>query len=373
MNSRLDPLEDTRPGYGRRGVAELVGGAGSAAALILGVIYGVGALVKTAELRNADVDVGAAFPLIPIQQHLSRGIEIFLAPGTLAIVAAVFVFGAVIHRFPVPRWNEDIGIKFDGGLLITVPNAKPPRAKEADASGGESVASQQEHKASNGKSRSPEKKRLPESHWLPVTILALFLGIVPDARTLLALVASVALAASWLLLSHSRRAEQDRTGWFWPTPALVVAAVLTVGSIAVVNAFATSTDLSTAKLDLIDAPPISGQVITVTEQAWYLAMGSGEIKVIDANRVTSGTVTKARSVKNAALKKTLFHLAFPLAFAEADKWYKAANRWGKRTDREVGHWAKRHRTTLLLAAIALCAIGVASRRMLRRIRRKSPA
>jgi len=386
MHSRSDLLEDERPAHAQRNFAELVGGVGSGAALILGLIYGVGALVKTAELRNSGVNVGVAFPLIPMQQHLSRGIEIFLAPETLGLVALIFVIGAVIHRFrfPLPRWSKGIGVRFDEGLLITVPNKKRSRREDEKASGeaevspgaktvsGEAEVSGSE-KAASSKGTGTQVKEIAWSLRFQLGVLALFFFLTTTVSTLLTIVASLALTASWLLLSHSGRAVGDRKGWFWSTPALVVAAALTVGSVSVVKAFAASTDLSVAKLNLADASTISGQVITVTDQAWYLAVRAGQIKVVDANRVLSGTVSKAKPVKNAALQKTGFKLMFPLAYNESYKWVKKHERSLKRIVDDVRRWTKRYAKIVTLAVLAIVAMFSVARRWLRRDPHKSSA
>lgn len=371
MHNRSDLLEHEHSGYDRRTFAELVGGVGSAAALILGLIYGVGALVKTAELRNAGVNVGTAFPLIPIQQHLSRGIEIFLAPGTLAFVAAIFILGAVVHRFPIPLWSEKIGIEFDAGLLVTV-----NKGKASGGQGNASESSSQDTKAEQGAPRAETSRRETKtssdgSLWVMLGVAGLFVYMTTTLSTILTIIVSVALLASWLLLSHSNRGENDRKGWHWSTPALVVAAILTLGSASVVKAFAASTDLSVARLDLADSAIVTGQVITVTDQAWYLADDKGQIEVIDANRVVSGTVSKARPVKNPDLQKTLFHVMFPAAYARIDRWLKRNERPILRTTGDVEGWISRQKTILILVAAAVCGLLLLAARLLDRPRRGS--
>jgi hypothetical protein len=75
----------------------------AATAFILGVIYAVGAVTRSAELSRAGVPVTVAFPLIPISQELARGIQIFVSPGVLILVlilAASLVLFDVFNRFP---------------------------------------------------------------------------------------------------------------------------------------------------------------------------------------------------------------------------------------------------------------------------------
>jgi hypothetical protein len=77
----------------------------AATACILGVIYAVGAITRSAELSRAGVPVTVAFPLIPIPQELARGIQIFVSPGVL-ILAVVLVALLVFFDFFIVRLEQ---------------------------------------------------------------------------------------------------------------------------------------------------------------------------------------------------------------------------------------------------------------------------
>jgi hypothetical protein len=75
------------------------------AGIVLGLLYTIGALVSTAELRGAGMTVGDTITLVPIEEHLGRGIAVVLSPATFLIV----------------------GVAAVGGLLVAYLRARPPR------------------------------------------------------------------------------------------------------------------------------------------------------------------------------------------------------------------------------------------------------
>jgi hypothetical protein len=73
------------------------------AAVILGLLYTTGALLKTAQLRGAGVSVTDALPLVPLQQLLSLGIGTLVHTfWTALITLGVFgVFAFALRRRPI--------------------------------------------------------------------------------------------------------------------------------------------------------------------------------------------------------------------------------------------------------------------------------
>jgi hypothetical protein len=82
--------------------------------LFVGVLYTVGAVLTTGQLRRADLVVRDTLPLVPLPQLLARGMSVFLKPfaGVLAIAlvfVALLVLGGRIERALEPRtkdWSE---------------------------------------------------------------------------------------------------------------------------------------------------------------------------------------------------------------------------------------------------------------------------
>jgi hypothetical protein len=74
-----------------------------AIALFVGILYTVGAVLTTGQLRGANLVVRDTLPLVPLPQLLGRGMSVFLKPfaGLLVIVLvfiAVLVLGGRIER-----------------------------------------------------------------------------------------------------------------------------------------------------------------------------------------------------------------------------------------------------------------------------------
>jgi hypothetical protein len=72
-------------------------------AVFVGILYTVGAVLTTGQLRRANLVVRDTLPLVPLPQLLGRGMSVFLKPfaGLLAIVLvfiAVLVLGDRIER-----------------------------------------------------------------------------------------------------------------------------------------------------------------------------------------------------------------------------------------------------------------------------------
>jgi hypothetical protein len=74
-----------------------------AIAIFVGILYTVGAVLTTGQLRRANLVVRDTLPLVPLPQLLGRGMSVFLKPfaGLLAVVLvfiAVLVLGDRIER-----------------------------------------------------------------------------------------------------------------------------------------------------------------------------------------------------------------------------------------------------------------------------------
>jgi hypothetical protein len=57
----------------------------------VGVVYATGAIVRAAELEEAGVAAADAFPLIPIEQHLARGIQVLVSPEAIGFYVGLLV------------------------------------------------------------------------------------------------------------------------------------------------------------------------------------------------------------------------------------------------------------------------------------------
>jgi hypothetical protein len=95
-------------------------------AIFVGVLYTVGAVLTTGQLRRANLVVRDTLPLVPLPQLLGRGMSVFLKPfaGVLGIVLvfiAVLVLGSRIERALDGRtagWNSGERVAARGVVVL---------------------------------------------------------------------------------------------------------------------------------------------------------------------------------------------------------------------------------------------------------------
>lgn len=195
----------------------------------------------------------------------------------------------------------------------------------------------------------------------------MFIFFSVHVQILLAIVVVLALGGGFLILTHSFTLEPGKLVWFWSTSSLVATLALMLGSIAVVNAFATSANLPMATLEMVNGATIDGQIVAATDQSWYLAVAGGHLRVIDANRVDSAVISKVKPTGKTVLQETMFRLAFPSAYHRSNIGALEAEHWLQREVKGPKRWLQRNRTLITDIFIAICALlllfgGVRSRR-----------
>jgi hypothetical protein len=84
----------------------------------VGVLYAVGAVLTTAQLRKADLAPRDTLPLIPLSQLLGRGMSVFLKPfaGVLAIALA-FLVALLVGEALERRFRELLGRRGTRALI----------------------------------------------------------------------------------------------------------------------------------------------------------------------------------------------------------------------------------------------------------------
>src|SRR5262245_38189935 len=75
--------------------ATIVSTAAAASAVVLGVLYSVGAVLVAGALRETGVSVRDVLPLIPLPQMLGRGMSVLLGSAGTSLIALVIFGGAV--------------------------------------------------------------------------------------------------------------------------------------------------------------------------------------------------------------------------------------------------------------------------------------
>ncbi len=109
-----------------RSVAERLSLLPLAIALSVGILYTVGAVLTTGQLRRANLVVRDTLPLVPLPQLLGRGMSVFLKPfaGVLAIAlvfVAVVVLGSRIERVleqHTTGWSAGRRAATRGGVVL---------------------------------------------------------------------------------------------------------------------------------------------------------------------------------------------------------------------------------------------------------------
>jgi hypothetical protein len=219
----------------------------AAAALFLGVLYGVGALSRSAELHHAGVPVSVALPLIPLAQELGRGIQIFVQPIVLLlapILAVAFVAWDLLEsREQSPQSaTPRILVGFLVGIVLVGAIVRPV------LTGGYAVG-------------------------VATAMLVIVLAAPEGQRR-------------WLF----RRSSSVRI-----RPALVLAAIISaLGTSAIIFEFLSPSPLPAATLSVSTGSPVTGDLIVFGDGTWYLTARHGQIQAIDGRTVTSALIVVGR-------------------------------------------------------------------------------
>jgi hypothetical protein len=91
VTARTEDLPAPTPVAAR--LQQIVGAASGA----IGLVYALGALARLGELIRGGVDVTVAFPIIPVEQHLARGVQILLQPAGL-LYLAILIAAALVYQ-----------------------------------------------------------------------------------------------------------------------------------------------------------------------------------------------------------------------------------------------------------------------------------
>ena len=229
-------------------------------AIVAGLLYATGALVRTAELREAGMTVRDTITLVPIEQHLSRGIAVALAPNTLIIVLVALLLGVVAH-FLVKK---------------EVKRARP---------------------------RDTSRRQLAAA--LVVGIVALGIGIVLRPLGFLAVALGVS-AAVWVIAAMSGP-EWTRT----PRPASLIPAVFTaLGVMSVFFAMIDPQPLPQIRATISGAQKIRGGLIAHHGSKYYVATRNDRYTVVTDDQLASSPQIRSRhlSQDEKRTEQSLFEL-----------------------------------------------------------------
>ncbi len=233
------------------------------AAFLLGLIYAVGSITRSAELNHAGVPIAVAFPLIPIEQDLARGVQVVVRPSLL-IGVILIVAGAALFIIA----ND---VKKHGAAL------SQDQAGQVDAV-------------------DPGPRKLGTLE----RILSLVVGsalIVFVAVSTPLVFASAAIGALVSVLVF--RAGPSS----WRVPGRIALGFLVM---LVFLAFAVSSlfielvappSLPTVTLQRTRGGPLRGSLITLANGIWYVVAPHGQVLAIDSSDVQMATIMPGRKSK----------------------------------------------------------------------------
>ena len=151
------PTPSPTPGESAKGeyrLGERLGVIASNAGLAVGVLYAVGALRLLADLRGAGVATGEAFPLIPVEDHLSRGLQILFSRTGLVlaflVIASTFVYEELAERREAKAagtgaggagWGASLGVRAPAAVPGPAGRCVPGAARLAARSSSGSSSS----------------------------------------------------------------------------------------------------------------------------------------------------------------------------------------------------------------------------------------
>ena len=251
----------------------------AATAFILGVIYAVGAVTRSAELSRAGVPVTVAFPLIPTSQELARGIQIFVSPGVLILV---LILAASLVLFDV--------------FSIGSQGVSEPTGRQAGR-----------------QARVDSWFRKPHRMPVFVAVLLLVLAGLILWRPLLIATLSLAILAVVLVLMlaapEGKRQSVFRRGQRLKiSPILGVAALVLGVSVALVfTELIDPQPLPQATLVIERGAPISGPLIAIADGNWYIRNPGHQVRAVDARTVRSALIVATRR-RRRPFDESLFQL-----------------------------------------------------------------
>jgi hypothetical protein len=117
-------------------------------AVTVGALYGLGVLLSVSQLVDADVAVSETLPLIPLQDHLAKGLA--------AVFTSVVLFAAVLAIFSLALWGYASSRSFErrrGSVAFSLDRASAAATAAHDAQAGKLSGS-------NGSSWKPISQRL---------------------------------------------------------------------------------------------------------------------------------------------------------------------------------------------------------------------
>jgi len=305
---------------------------GGSAAALLGALYALGAAVEWRRLTLADVRVADGLPLVPLPHVLTAGISVLLSMVIALIGVTIFLLllRAVDRLVESRRINRHLerhsrvvrsmAISFKYQAKVETETAdrlakvramigdfKPKEisAPKTDAERAELTAYKEEAEALLKEAeqhnadrlamldRLPRLQRNMEKYKKRIQIESrLYRMIVPAVRYG---PLAFAIIVGGFLVSYPIGAGLVAAGLIWlagtktelPSADVRLALYIVVSVGVIANGIIGAPSLASARVTT-NAGPVTGQLIALTETAWYVTTDRGAIKPIPVDRVQSG-------------------------------------------------------------------------------------
>jgi hypothetical protein len=290
-------------------LASLLSGAGAVAALGIGFLYIIGAVLIAGELRPTGIPLRDALPIIPLPQMLGRGMSVLLsslAPALLIIFWGAFlvVFTRSMDRREIQiqaAW-EEIGHEIDG--ISALLNDWTEQAAGLEPDEPTSVTNEEldqvKEKVSRLKGRTdalPKTEPHRRSWWSRFAVVALVVAslLVGAPASVLFLLVGQLLIASYLWIPRR---------WIGRAQAAIAGFALILFSF-LVTAYYYPQQLPSVTLERADGPRITGNFIAQTGNDFFISVGRHMVVVPHAE-VKSATVQGTKRRKSPFIASILW-------------------------------------------------------------------
>lgn len=241
----------------------------SLVAVSLGLLYATGAIIKSGQLRDAQVNVRDTLPLVPLEQLLALGIGALAASPTAVLVwVGLFLLYFGMLRPGAPR-------------RVLLPGSKPkPRTVTAAPTWTTKLS-----------------KLLLPLFFLGIAIWAL--ALFPISLAIPAVAAMSLFPIIKMYQASPLRGRRYVASVVFTWFAVVMAAQL-------VTAYYWPQPLPSVQLTMNSGKRQEGTLIATTGSTWYVSARADTFQAISATRIASAVVTSRKRLKDQAPFESLW-------------------------------------------------------------------
>jgi hypothetical protein len=241
------------------------------ALLGFGLLYATGAVVKSAQMRDAGLSPADVLPIVPFGQVMTLGVDAALAALVLVplVLVAALLLRALARETQRKESVDDVVARLIADHQQLRGLAQAPSTEAAEHF--DRRLRRLDGRAARIKAR-VRRRRLIVAGFTVLGSLALAFALTPAAL-------AGAVLSVWLV---------DRYRWHLGFAlALVFAAMLIA---VVVERAAAPSPIPAASVRTTGGHLIEGRLITVTQRAWYVEVGGGRVRSVPTRQVARSSV-----------------------------------------------------------------------------------